>query len=490
MAPPEVKIDLKPPLNNDYYSTNDCVSGSVKIQLKKAVSIKTINVILKGFTETLTKVDPINAYGQHGMMMPVQDNRSYHTLFNYTERVFPPNNVWDAIEGSSKPFKMKPGEYEYEFAFAKIPRRPKCLANHTKGLICFSARDQTRMPPSYNNLWRDVTKIDNLDLYFYSYGKVLYMVQVQIELGKPNSWYKPFNKLMREIRLIEFIPEAQDLAYEEPDEKEEVTNPRRPTTQEAVRGGTSEDFNMNPLRWDDDTTVGPASGNDQTKIYKSSYWIGLPDRRSIMWVEVRSKRLRETYRNEDLFCAGSRKFDKVFLVIRGDIAELRKWTIVPTKVQLNLLEIATYLSQGVANENFSSLRIATVDNLTKISPPLIDFENSKITADRSGSKEGQLECEIKLRNHPMLKRLKFNEEDYRHRGNRLYSFKTCTIKRIFNFQLLIDWDINGTSRQSEVIIRPMQIFVQTRDHLRNDILPKYVEPPVYSEAAEQEVKQT
>ncbi|QLQ80819.1 hypothetical protein HG537_0E01740 [Torulaspora globosa] len=483
MAPTEVNIVLKPPLNGEFYSTNDCISGSVKIQLNKAQSIKTISVILKGFTETLTKVDPINCYGQHGMMMPVQDNRSYHTLFSYTERVFPPNNVWDAIEGSSKPFKMKPGQYEYEFAFDKIPRRPKCLANHTKGLICFSTRDETRMPPSYNNLWRDLTKIDNLDLYFYSYGKILYMVQVQIELGKPNSWYKPFNRLVREIQLIEFIPEAQDLAYEEADEKEEPTNRRFPSTMEAARDGTSGEFNMNPLRWDDETMVGTASGNDQTRIYKSSFWIGLPDRKSLMWVEVRSKGLRETYRNEDLFCAGSRKFDKVFLMMRGDVTELKKWTIVPTKVQLNLLEIATYLSQGVANENYSSLRLATVDNLSKISPTLLDFENSKVIADKSGSKEALIECEIKLRNHPMLKRLKFNEEDYRHRGNRLYSFKTCTIKRVFNFQLLIDWDINGTTKQSEVIIRPMQIFVQTRKDLRNDILPKYVEPPVYSEAA-------
>ncbi|QLL33261.1 hypothetical protein HG536_0E01720 [Torulaspora globosa] len=484
MAPPEVKIDLKPPLNNDFYSTNDRICGSVKIQLKKALSIKTINVILKGFTETLTKVDPINCYGQHGMMMPVQDNRSYHTLFSYTERVFPPNNVWDAIEGSSKPFKMKPGHYEYEFAFAKIPRQPKCLANHTKGLVCFSRPDETRMPPSYNNLWRDQTKIDNLDLYFYSYGKVLYMVQVQMELGKANSWYKPFNKLVREIQLIEFIPDARDLAYEEADEKEEPTNRRQPSTQEVLREEMSGDFNMSPLRWDNDTMTGSVSGNDQTRIYKSSFWIGLPDHRSSVWVEVRSRGLRETYRNDELFCAGSRKFDRVYLVARGDIAELRKWTIVPTKIQLNLLEIATYLSQGVANENFSSLRLASVDNLSKTSPSLLDFENAKVTADKNGSKEGQLECEIKLRNHPMLKRLKFNEEDYRHRGNRLYSFKTCTIKRVFNFQLLIDWDINGTSRQTEVIIRPMQIFVQTRDNLRNDILPKYIEPPVYSEAAE------
>lgn len=482
MAPPEVKIVLKPPLNNDYYSTNDRISGSVKIQLSKALSIKTINVILKGFTETLTKVDPVNCYGQNGMMMPVQDNRSYHTLFNYTERVFPPSNVWDALEGSPKPFKVKPGQYEYKFAFAKIPSRPKCLANHTKGLVCFTTREETKMPPSYNNMWRDLTKIDNLDLFFYAYGKVLYMVQVQIELGKSNSWYKPFNKLMREITLIEFIPEAQDLAYEEEEEKEEPTNSRPSSAQSVAREKSTEDFNMNPLRWDDDISANSTSGNDLMRVYKSSFWIGLPDHKSSMWVEVRSRGLRETFRKDDLFCAGSNKFDKVYLVIRGDVAEVKKWAIMPTKIQLNLLEIATYLSQGIANENFSSLRLANVDIPSKMCSSLIDFQNSKITTGRNGSKEARLECEIKLRNHPLLKRLKFNEEDYRHRGNRLYSFKTCTIKRVFNFQLLIDWDICGTARQTEVIVRPTQIFVQTKRSLKNDILPKYVEPPVYSEA--------
>lgn len=481
MASPEVKIELKPPLNNDFYSTNDHISGSVKIQLSKALSIKTINVILKGFTETLTKVDPVNSYGQNGMMMPVQDNRSYHTLFNYTERVFPPSNVWDALDGSSKPFKVKPGQYEYKFAFAKLPRRPKCLANHTKGLICFTSREKTKMPPSYNNEWRDMTKIDNLDLFFYAYGKVLYMVQVQIQLGKSTSWYRPFDKLIREFQIIEFIPEARDLAYEEDNEKDESpSSSRPPSNQVSVREKSMDDFNMNPLRWDQNTAVMQTNLSDQLKIYKSSFWIGLPDCKSAMRVEVRSDGLRETFRNDSLFCAGSNKFDKVYLVIRGDVAELRKWTIVPTKIQLNLLEIATYLSQGVANENFSSLRLADVSSISsKVRSTLIDFSSAKIT---NGSKEGRLECEIKLRNHPTLKRLKFNEEDYRHRGNRLYSFRTCTIKRVFNFQLLIDWEINGTSRQTEVIIRPMQIFVQTNQGLRTDILPKYIEPPIYTEA--------
>lgn len=481
--PPNVIINLKPPLNGDFYSTNDHLSGMARVELDKPLSIKTINIILKGFTETLTKVDPVNCYGQNGMMMPVQDNRSYHTLFSYTQRVFPPDNVWDAIEGTSKPFKVKPGQYEYKFKFAKVPRRPKCLANHTKGLICFTKREETRMPPSYNNQWDDMTKIDNPDLFFYAHGKVLYMVQVQIELGKSRSWYKPFNKLLREIKLIEFIPEAQDLRYEEDEEDDEdVDRPHSTRSSVVDLKRITDDFNMNPQRWEINNTPPQSIRGERSHVYKSSYRIGLPDQKSTMWVEVRSRGLRETYRKDYLFSSGSNKFDKVYFVMKGDVSEFKRWKVVPTKVQLNLLEISTYLSQGVANENFSSLRLAEVNNLTsKMSSILLDFNNSKITNNKEGER---LECEIKLKDHPLLKRLRFNEEDYRHRGNRLYSFKTCTIKRIFNFQLLIDWDINGTARQTEVIIRPMQIFVQTNSSLSNDILPKYVEPPVYAEATD------
>lgn len=482
---PKITIDLKPPLNNEFYSTSDRISGTVKVQLKKPLSIKTINVILKGFTETLTKVDPINTYGQNGMMMPAQDNRSYHTLVNYTERVFPPDNVWNALEGSPKPFKVKPGQYEYNFGFEKLPKRPKCLANHFKGLICFTKREETRMPPSHNNQWRDLTKIDNLDLFYYAYGKVLYMVQVQIELGKSNSWYKPFNKLIREIDLIEFIPDAKELEYEDDDEKNESSRSRTTSSGRQSRNGKenkTDDFNMNPQRLEQESPSSSSNGNDRLKVYRSSYKVGLPDLKSTMWVEVRSKGLRKTYRKDDLFCAGSNKFDKVYFVMMGNIAEFKKWKIVPTKIQLNLLETVTYLSQGVANENYSSLRLVDVNNIpTKLRSALIDFDNAEVVSFGSGSPEGRIECEIKLRNHPLLKQLKFNEQDYRHRGNRLYSFKTCTIKKFFNFQLLIDWDIDGTTRQTEVIIRPMQVFVQTNSNTKSDVLPKYVEPPVYTE---------
>lgn len=489
---PQITLDLNPPYNDEFYSTNDTISGTVKISLEKSLTIKRINVILKGFTETVTKVDPVNVYNQNGMMTPVQDNRSYHTLVNMTQRVFPPDNVWDAIEGSSKPFKVKPGQYDYNFKFAKLPKRPKCLTNHTKNLICFTKRETARMPPSFNNQWRDLTKIDNLDLFFYAYGKVLYMVQVQIELGKSTSWYRPFDKLLREIKLIEFIPQPQDIMYEDDDEQEE----RSGQASNRLRNSNNisrtdlktwtDDFNMNPQKLEvNGSRSNSPSLSDRLRVYKSSYRIGLPDEQSVMWLEVRSRGLKETYRKEMLFSAGSYKFDNVFFVLAGNVAEFKKLKLVPTKIQLNLLETTTYLSQGVANENFSSLRLVEVASISpKIGSMLIDFTEAKMVHNNFAENQykGRLECELKLKNHPILKKLKFNEEDYLHRGNRLYSFKTCTIKRIFNFQLLVDWEINGVNRQTEVIVDPMQIFVQTNEKVVSDVLPKYVDPPLYTEA--------
>ena len=108
---PKVSVTLNPPCNGEFYSSNDRMSGVVNLQLTKALSIRRINVILKGFSETLTKIDQEYMFQQNGMMMPGQDNKSFHTLMKFEQRVFPPDNVWNALDGASKPFKVKPGSY-------------------------------------------------------------------------------------------------------------------------------------------------------------------------------------------------------------------------------------------------------------------------------------------------------------------------------------------------------------------------------------------
>lgn len=85
---PKISISLNPPYNGEFYSSNDQMSGIVSLQLTKALSIRKISVILKGFSETLTKIDQEYMFQQNGMMMPGQDNKSFHTLMKFEQRVF------------------------------------------------------------------------------------------------------------------------------------------------------------------------------------------------------------------------------------------------------------------------------------------------------------------------------------------------------------------------------------------------------------------
>ncbi|CAI4035290.1 hypothetical protein SMKI_12G4400 [Saccharomyces mikatae IFO 1815] len=514
---PKVSVTLNPPCNGEFYSSNDRMSGVVNLQLTKALSIRRINVILKGFSETLTKIDQEYMFQQNGMMMPGQDNKSFHTLMKFEQRVFPPDNVWNALDGASKPFKVKPGSYDYKFQFDKFPRKPDCLKNHTAKTIAFVKRSNARLPPTFNSQWQKFNKIDNLDLYFYSFGKVIYMVQVQIELGKSSSWFKPFHKLIREIETFEFIPEPKDLIIE-PDDDDEVSNGSSNII-ESNDAATNNEYYKNSnfkvssknvevvngvgyiksdrnfsqansiLLEDGDIRTRPATLATSTrqssrlangmKVFPSTYKIALPDGETNIRVEVRSHDLKQIYRKDYLFKSGCQNFDNVYVVIEGNVTNLSKVQIVPRKLQLNLLETTTYLSQGIANGNYSSLKLIEIDlNELKSNKPLLNLNEIRESPDGS-----VFECELRLKDHPILRKLVFNEEDYRHRGNRLYSFKTCTIKRIFSFQLLIEWVINGIRKQTEINVNPVQIFCQAREHIEAEVLPRYVPPPTYTEMA-------
>ncbi|AJV59895.1 Art10p [Saccharomyces cerevisiae YJM1592] len=515
---PKISISLNPPYNGEFYSSNDQMSGIVSLQLTKALSIRKISVILKGFSETLTKIDQEYMFQQNGMMMPGQDNKSFHTLMKFEQRVFPPDNVWNALDGSSKPFKVKPGSYNYSFQFDKFPRKPECLKNHTAKTVAFVTRSNARLPPTFNSHWQEFNKIDNLDLYFYSFGKVIYMVQVQLELGKSSSWFKPFHKLIREIETFKFIPEPKDLIIEPDEDDNEELNAFSNNSRGNSMVTNNEFFNSSNLKVpskdvkvvngvgyiksdrnfsqansilieNGDIRSRPVSSVTSTrqstrlvngmKVFPSTYKMGLPDGESNMRIEVRSRDLKQIYRKDYLFRSGSQNFDKVYVVMEGNIASLSKMQITPLKLQLNLLETTTYLSQGIANGNYSSLKLIEIDlNQLKSNKPLLDLNEIRENFDGS-----MFECELRLKDHPILRKLVFNEEDYRHRGNRLYSFKTCTIKRIFSLQLLIEWGINGIRKQSEVNIDPVQIFCQVREHVEAEALPRYVPPPTYTEMA-------
>ncbi|KAG0672384.1 Art10p [Maudiozyma exigua] len=537
MAPSKrIELTLSKPINGVFYTGEDNISGDVKITFSKSVSVKKISVHLKAFSETITKVDSDYAVMQNGLYIQGPDTRTFHNMLNLEQRVFPPDNVWNALEGSSKPFKVNPGEYNYTFKFDKLAGvKPNCLKYHGKETIMFTKKQHTKLPPSFNNLTNEMNKIDNLDLYFYSLGKILYIVQVAVELGKAKSWFKPFDKVMREQQLIEYIPNKNDLDY---DQHENVYNSRvvyNNSSSPGVRTSSlgqqlrerskqstlsidpritslnisadasnsvtpieSPKMNLN-MNGNISTTASspePSNGQQMITVNQSTFKIRLPhsgDNRHVMWIEVRTKNngFNHLYRRDALFRKGSNKFDKVYVVFRSNnIEELKRIKIKPAKIQLNLLETTTFLSEGIANENLSSLRLINVDSNDNMDN-LIDMnELSPYPSHMNPDSEGyyKMECPLNLRDHPSLKRLLFNEENYRHRGNMLYSFKSCAISRIFDLQLMINWDIYGEISLTEVIIDDVQLYCWPRRiysrrtaNMEPEYLPRYVEPPTYGD---------
>lgn len=555
--PADIELYLIPPENGEFYSGDENISGTLKLKLTKALPIKKITVHLKGITETQTKVNTDYMMSQNGMLTPVQDNRSYHRVLDLEKRLFPPDNVWDALEGSSKPFKIHPGEYSYEFSFPALRgMRPRCLKHHTRNMICFLKKRDTRLPPSFNLKWKELNKIDNLDLFFFSFGKIFYIVEVNIEMGKPKIWFKPFDKILRETKSIEYIPTVKDITY--PDNGTEKENNDTINSNKSSRNSVSRTTHttrntstlegkvlnlsntsdnsrsssnrqpsnvsgsLTPNDLDRDNNNNTNSNGEivtvntnKYKLYQSTYKLNLLEGvqemnnsnisiENSMWVEVRSKNdgFKQIFRNDPLFRRNSNKFDRIFLTCKGSLSVIKKLSIKPIRVQLNLIENATYLSKGVANENFSSLRLVELNLEAPLISDIFDIKDLKprISSNLLNTIDenkyiGKSDCEIKLREHPQLRRLLFNEEDYKHRGNRLYSFKTCTIRRTFYLELLIDWSIEGVIKQTEVRIDPIQIYCQTRNSNGNgsnfgtlslnrddvDFLPRYIEPPVYNE---------
>lgn len=553
----DIELYLIPPENGEFYSGNENISGTLKLKLTKALPIKKISVHLKGITETQTKFNTDYMISQNGMLTPVQDNKSYHRLLDLEKRMFPPDNVWDALEGSLKPFKIHPGEYVYEFSFPTLRGlRPRCLKHHTRDMICFLKKRDIRLPPSFNLKWKELIKIDNLDLFFYSFGKIFYFVEVNIEMGKPKIWFKPFDKILRETKSIEYIPTIRDITYPDNDTEKgnndsnsgnNNNNNQNPISKASYAIGNTSSFKGKVLDVSNNTDTPGSSLNKQFtnvdgfttsnninrsnttintgemmninskkyKLYQSTYKLNLfQDEQEInnintsiensMWVEVRSKNdgFKQIFRNDPLFRRNSNRFDHIFLTCKGNLSIIKKLSIKPIRVQLNLIENATYLSKGVANENISSLKLVDLNLEEPLTSDIFDIKDLKprISSNKLGTIDenkyiGKSDCEIKLREHPQLRRLLFNEEDYKHRGNRLYSFKTCTIRRTFYLELLIDWSIKGAIKQIDVRINPVQIYCQIRSSIRNganfgtaslnrhevDFLPRYIEPPVYNE---------
>ncbi|CCH58593.1 hypothetical protein TBLA_0A08030 [Henningerozyma blattae CBS 6284] len=534
---PKIKLTLNPPTNNEYYTSDDVIAGMVSLSLNKSSSIKCIKVQLKAFMETTTKMDAGSAaVVQNGVLIPLPDSNEYHMTVDSQSRVFPPDNVWNALEGNPKPFKLKPGQYEYNFNLNKWPSTPKCFPNHSSDSLTFFGskrgikitsnenlnlnrlKRNVHLPPSFNLNYKDLLKIDNLDLYYYSMGKILYLIEVKVELGKPSNWFKPFDRFVTHIEKIEFIPTYKNLImdydYQDLENEKSFLNSNLSSIKIVDLPGLLNEQMLSNEELSNKKIVKqdlyyPYNSLNLPIVFPSVTHLTIS--KFNVHLQAIGKNLRKNFRNDYFFRKGSNKFDNVSLLLEpmdNGITNLPtniRDFIKLTKLQINLLENASYLSKNISNENHSSLRLIEID--PKTFPDfnlngLVDWNSVEIidTFSKINNKPIKIfKIDIKFWDHPILKKIRFNEENYKHRGNRLYSFRTCTIKRSYQLQMLTDWKCATESHSSliknlEIRIPNAQVFVQSKSNIRknstnNEVsgkinkepLPPYVNPPEYAQ---------
>lgn len=424
-----VRVVLDPPSNGEFYTLEDVIGGSVVLGLEKSVNIREVMVKLVGQSEAVVRPgDHLENEKPQSLQVPLSDNRSLHEVVKLESSVFPPENVKAAMKGSRKPFKVKKGEYKFPFEF-HFPSRPQCIQRHQRKLFTYlKGHTNPKLPPSFNNLLSSKDVL-NLNAYFYSLGRIEYFVEATVFTGGDEMWFKPFRSYPALKRTFEFIP----------------SNVAQEHLEDALR--------ENP--------------NTPPQVFRSKFDVTFEGSEQQMWVEVRSKHLRSVYRLDYLFRPSGKKFNQVFLCMLNPLPESADLRVA--RVELNLIEVVTYLAGNRSNANLSSLRLAGVDTDYKV-----DLTKCQQT------ESGFTECHVELSDIYPLDMIRFNEEDYKHNGNRLYSFDSCNIRRRFKFQLFLHWTLNGVDHfQTEVLTNFTNIFCesvtvaeQPPDYMEEQ-LPKY-----------------
>lgn len=429
--PPTLKVALEPSCNGEFYTLEDHIAGNLILGLDKSLNIREVTVRLLGQTETLVRPgDHLENETPKSLQTPLEDNRSVHELVRLESSVFPPENVRTALEGSKKAFKVERGSYKFPFTF-QLPQRPQCVQKHSKKLYTYvKGRSNVELPPSFNNSL-DSKDILNLNTYFYSLGKIEYCVEATIYTGSEEMWFKPFKSTFASKRVFELIPSNLAQAH------------------------------IGDVLTSDSATA--------PEIFKSKYDVTFEgDDDMVMWAEVRSRHLRSVYRLDYLFRQESGKFGQIFLCMSKPLPKDADLKIV--SVELNLIELVTYLAGNRSNANISSLRLAGITT---------DFPLN--ISDVTETKNGHFEYSAKLEDIYPLDMIRFNEEDYRHNGNRLYSFASCNIKRRFKLQLFVGWSLNNRDYfQTEVLTNFTNVFLesitveeQPPEYIEEEQLPRY-----------------
>ncbi|CEP61540.1 uncharacterized protein LALA0_S03e05138g [Lachancea lanzarotensis] len=421
---PVLKLQLDPPGNGEFYTLEDTMTGELVLELDKPLSIREIVISLVGNSETLVRPGEHSKNGTRtSLQVPLEDEKSCHKILKSEVSVFPPQNVKTAISSPKKAFKVEHGKYNFGFEF-KLPVTPQCIATHPKKVYTYLKDEETIvLPPSFNSALKS-QHVQNLDLYFYSLGKVEYYVEAAVLTGNDDSWFRAFrvsNLTMR--KYFELIP----------------ANSAQKQLQTIMQ-------NQN-------------SAPVMTFVSKNDVTFKEEDLR--LWTEVRSRQLRSVYRLDDMFLSGCNKFDHVFLLMSSPFPEDSSLSLV--RVELNLIEFATYLAGGRSNANLNSLRLAKGAGDLQI-----DLSQSYTNSD------GHQECPINIAELADLGKFCFNEEDFRYRGNRLYSFVSCNIRRLFKFQLFLTMTLNGRDTfQFEVLTDFINVFCES--------VTVEAHPPAYAE---------
>ncbi|CEP61631.1 Art10p LALA0_S03e07250g [Lachancea lanzarotensis] len=423
---PKLNVALNRPLNGEFYVSNEPISGIVDLELPKPASIISLSIALRGTSQTYVQITNTD-YLTNGAF----GTRSSHTLVHQTQTLFPPENIREASSGSKKGFQLSKGHYSYAFEFL-MPNQLKCIGDHGRESSGFNkTTPDPRLPPSFNSDVIGEGMVDCENTY-YKTGSVTYYMKAALVLGKIGLRLTPGNTIVEVYRALEFMPSPYD-------------NGEHPLITHSDAGP------LQKLWSKKDFKVGPKCAAK---------------------VEVKSPSLNRVFRLDYLFQPGCNKFDQISVTVNRKPAEMLSIKLLQLK--LNLIEIVNYLSQGQVNA-----MIGTIP-LVEINP---NFE-LKICRVRN-SQDGSMEWPLDTSQIPELVRYRFNETNMLYRGNRLFSFASCNIKRAFKFCLGLKLDINGSVFETEVLTTICDIgYFSIEDH---EELPSYVVsdvPPFYSDRTE------
>ncbi|AGO12412.1 AaceriAER059Cp [[Ashbya] aceris (nom. inval.)] len=425
----KIALKLNPPHNGRYYTEDDIISGSVVLTLAKATAVKHLRVVLKGTSQTMTlaEADRRSTRLPQDSQTQYTKEKSTHILYHQGVQILPPVGTEDCV-------KLAQDTYKYGFEF-RLAGGPKCVTGHQAASQSFledKAHEHygEQLPPSFNDRHEN-GGVTTEELFFYNLGKVRYTVRAEADVATGNKW-SPKGAL-HDTMVISFLPSPCQ-AYVE---------------------------NLCASAGSDDTLVNYTA---LPRTYRAATDIVLSDGLSVT-PEVRSNALAYVHRLDYLFRENGGKFNNIFMVFNGDPS---RHTVKLTRLVLTLYEKLSFTANGHTNKNISRLKL--------MDTPLDDeLQLSNLHTLEDGSREASLD----LGNHPVLSRLRFNEEDYIHRGNKLFSFTTCNIKREYYFQLDLHWKVDATAVKSEIIVDPVTVYAESAPPPFEGLPPYTEKPPKY-----------